>query len=793
MTVRRGFISVFAACAVGAAALSVTVTPSASAASGAASQRVLPVSVLECVGGQVDVNNAAIDALTTIPGVEGRPVADRLIAARPYASIEHLQAVSGIGPGGLSRIVASGRACVAMPQAVGIPPAFDLCTAGSVDLNTSPFAQAEAIFGKGTAERLRAAQARPMWKVEHALAIAGIGPGRIKNHHLCVTPPTLHDIDTATSWTWLDAEVGTTAVATTTDSMRLVADSGDLPGDGWIRIADVVANDTITQTEAWRRGLETAFEPAEFSPPTFETSVVKLDGTTLQPVHPVTLTYPLDPDEKELPPSVSRWENGHRVYSTDADATVDGDTITVEAMHLSVGQSTFGMVVVDFDLIFPVSGDRDQQVNWFEQRRRNVNGPACPDTGNSSPSRGTFGTVEGAPENVVTYCSYFDGNFATWRIQNNLPGPIEISPDQAFVYTRVSLAGDDFVGRSLLGYFGDDPGVYQSGSVWVPPGGVVEVQFRSHGQTNVRVGGSLKVAAAYTAANALFDEVLKKTFESGNIEQSALLASLRCMYSDDITTCLLDKNLPQLLKEAIKKVAENEVDAIRDAELRKLGKRIIRIIGIALDLGPFGSLANDSLTLRYDRPSAPARDRGRLIPPHCPVAWSDNLWEWTWDRGCVDAAYPVPPGQPTNGSDPTAAGTLILKRSNSVATFVLDTEGVAHPIPDGGTYICNAYHYPVMWNVDDTEWASLVTSLGAPATCPTGPSRALFPDTTEDFIVRQSDGSSFLVDFGRRGPIISGDAFNCLVERFLVWDWVSDDELEQIPRDPSIAARFCFP
>lgn len=793
MKIRWSFMSTFVAFAVGAAAISVSGTPSVDAEPGVASERVLPVSVLNCENGQVDVNSATVDALATIPGIGGKPIAERVVAARPYASVEHLQAVSGIGPGGLSSITASGRACVAMPSGAEIPPVFDLCTDGFTDLNTVPFAEAEVMFGKGTAQRLVGAQAKPMWKVEHALAIAGIGPGRIENHSVCVTPPTLHDIDTETSWTWLDADESTTAVATTTDIMMFVADSGDLPGDGWVRIADVVANGTIDQTEAWQAGLESAFDPAEFSPPTFDTSVVTPDGTELQPLHPVTLTYPLDQDEDELPPSVSRWENGHRVYSTDADATVDGDRITVEAAHLSVGQSSFGMVVTDFRFIFPVSGNRDQQANWFEQRRRNVNGPACPATGSSSPSKGMFGTVEGAPENVVTYCSYFDGNYATWRVQNNLPGPIEVSPDQSYVYTRVLLPGDDLVGRSLLGYFEDAPGLYQSGAVWVPPGSVAEVQFRSHGQTKVHVGGSLKVASAYTATKALFDEVLKKAYESGNIESSAVLASLRCMYTDDITTCLLDKNLPQVLKEAIKKVAENEVDSIRDRDLRKLGKRIIRIIAIASDLRPLGSLVNDSLTLRYDRPPAPTRDRGRLIPSNCAVTWSDGVWAWSWDPDCVDAAYPVPPGQPINGSDPSAAGTLILKRSNSVETFVLDTDGVAHPIPDGGTYVCNAHHYPVMWNVDDTEWASLVTSLGAAATCPTGPSRALFPDTTEDFIVRQPDGTSFVVDYGMREPILSGEAFNCLVERFLVWDWVSDDELEQIPRNSSIAARFCLP
>jgi cell division protein FtsB len=51
----------------------------------------------------IDLNTADIAALTSLPGV-GTSMAERIIAARPFASPEDLQRVSGIGPTALERI-----------------------------------------------------------------------------------------------------------------------------------------------------------------------------------------------------------------------------------------------------------------------------------------------------------------------------------------------------------------------------------------------------------------------------------------------------------------------------------------------------------------------------------------------------------------------------------------------------------------------------------------------------------------------------------------------------------------
>ncbi|MEO6729362.1 MAG: ComEA family DNA-binding protein [Candidatus Dojkabacteria bacterium] len=48
------------------------------------------------IGGKVNINTASKDALDALPGV-GPSTADKIIAARPYESIEDLKDVSGIG------------------------------------------------------------------------------------------------------------------------------------------------------------------------------------------------------------------------------------------------------------------------------------------------------------------------------------------------------------------------------------------------------------------------------------------------------------------------------------------------------------------------------------------------------------------------------------------------------------------------------------------------------------------------------------------------------------------------
>lgn len=50
-----------------------------------------------------DVNHADLDALSALPGI-GRRTAQRIVEARPFASVDDLLRVRGIGPRKLSRL-----------------------------------------------------------------------------------------------------------------------------------------------------------------------------------------------------------------------------------------------------------------------------------------------------------------------------------------------------------------------------------------------------------------------------------------------------------------------------------------------------------------------------------------------------------------------------------------------------------------------------------------------------------------------------------------------------------------
>ena len=154
-----------------------------------------------------------------------------------------------------------------------------------------------------------------------------------------------------------------------------------------------------------------------------------------------------------------------------------------------------------------------------------------------------------------------------------------------------------------------------------------------------------------------------------------------------------------------------------------------------------------------------------------------------------------PTGQPPTGDIDQYSGVRILKRSGSTASFVLDVNGVAHHIPDNGTYVCNARFMPTIFNVDDAEWASLVTGgVGTDATCPSGEPRNLSPSNPrDDFLLRLEDGSIYIVDEGYVVPLFSGqEHFDCLAESFLVWDFVTADEFSRFDRHPFVAARGCL-
>jgi hypothetical protein len=150
---------------------------------------------------------------------------------------------------------------------------------------------------------------------------------------------------------------------------------------------------------------------------------------------------------------------------------------------------------------------------------------------------------------------------------------------------------------------------------------------------------------------------------------------------------------------------------------------------------------------------------------------------------------PVPAGQPPSGDiGPVTSGDalpahVLLKRAGSIASYYLDPNRVAHPITDGGIYICLARYMPTWFGVDDTEWADVVHAVGSDATCPPAPDglmpRSLQPSSTHNFLLLNHNepfGWYYVRSDGIKVRVFD-DEPSCLFDHTLVWDWASWSEL----------------
>jgi hypothetical protein len=155
---------------------------------------------------------------------------------------------------------------------------------------------------------------------------------------------------------------------------------------------------------------------------------------------------------------------------------------------------------------------------------------------------------------------------------------------------------------------------------------------------------------------------------------------------------------------------------------------------------------------------------------------------------------------PKNGAIEPVTGVRIVKRVASRSAYVL-RDGVAHSIPNGGTFICNAEYYPIEFNVPPAVWNKRVKAEGDDARCPAGRQPELGPATLatgylliERDEARETDprkGAWQVVD-GQRVPAPKeGPMFDCLSRRYLAWDYVSTQEIRAFPRHPTLRRARC--
>jgi competence protein ComEA len=122
----------------------------------------------QAVGGPVDLNTADKAALEALPGV-GPAVADRIIAARPFKSVDDLKNVKGIGDARFAAI--KDMVVVGEEEVVAHPK---LQPGQTININTASQDQLESLLGVGPVKAQAIIAGRPYAKIEDIMKVRGI-------------------------------------------------------------------------------------------------------------------------------------------------------------------------------------------------------------------------------------------------------------------------------------------------------------------------------------------------------------------------------------------------------------------------------------------------------------------------------------------------------------------------------------------------------------------------------------------------------------------------------------------
>ncbi|MFN2506275.1 MAG: hypothetical protein ABR540_19020 [Acidimicrobiales bacterium] len=714
--------------------------------------------LMKCMPGQVDINHAPVGELVTRLLLDVA-VAERLISQRPYLQPSDLTVVNGIGPGTRNRILSAGSACATLTSEP--PPAGAVCADPLlVDLQLASAGDLEKRLGLSSPGAAAVVAGRPYAQQAHVTPerVPGLGKGnydRLKARS-CLTPATVETGTKRFQWVY-----SSSAATVRRGGYSLAVPAGVIDGVGsWVSIEGLATSPVPLEGPAanfhiwspWANGTDTVTVGLPVNDQL--TSLLAL-GLVRTVAH-----VPADPsDLKALELSVP------------SNTVVEGGTIFAATTELS----SFVSTVIDsaFFVISPVIGPVLRYVSFgdfVEAQMQSYLGlrasmPRCP---NGPPPRtftagSAIATDPALERPPLLYCVDTAANGdALWRLMNNSGSVLSVYTGLTGV-TIADIGGgsgrpggtDEFLVDSTYDLWNNttshDEATQSRVSGEVPPG--AELVLRGPVGT-VQASVPVEVSTTFTVGTLALRSV------------GALLPDeLKLLFSS--TKCGV--NAFNILTEP-KALAGCAVD-IADALLKWFVGVVLAVADAVLSL---------EATIRGELSGPWSLELSHLAPPPPP-----------------SANQPGGGGSPSPGGSPAPDGSMIIKVGWDA--WLLDVNGVAHRIQDGGAYECLADRYPVRYDLSPAEFSLFAPGgVGGVANCPFNiPEVVIAPDTADreygihGTMLRQSDGTTWLIDQnGYRSPVASG-SFNCFADLYLVWDLVEWEEVQRFTRDPSIVTRFC--
>lgn len=717
--------------------------------------------LMACDGGQTDINHAAVAELTSTLGLDVA-VANRLAAARPYLQPSDLLVVNGIGPDKVTSITSQDIACATL---ITEPPAAgDACTTTNlVDLQLATERQLRDRLGLSKPQAVAIVKARPYAVKSHVTPerVPGLGKGGYDKlaRATCLTPPT---VDTGTTrWEWIYSTTAAT-VARGDYSISVPANVINAVG-AYVSVEQLTSSPIPLEGPAGDFHIWAPWEDGN-STVTVGVPTNNTLSSLVSAGHVSTLAHV--PDDPTDLPSIE--------LSTPANTTVQDGVVLAQTTSLSTFVTTaidvafFSGPVGSALRFFGVNDYIKQQALAF--LAQTATPPTCPRgaparTWTSGDAVTTSSELSPARPPLLFCVDTASNGDAFWRLRNN-SGSV-LSVDASPTSVKIADVGGPIPAAGGTGNFIVD----QTYDVWNLTGSHNEDEI-SRAKAEVPPAAEVVLRVPEYAVDQIIQFEVASAFNVGTLALRSVGQLMPPAVAASFAGANCGLNTYNMLTDATA-LANCTVD-VTDAVLR-WG------VGLALVVGDAVATVETGI-------------RGEIGGP-----WQLNV-SHEGPPADPTTSQPTGPGSPTPGGSPAPDGKMILKVSTGPESWLLDAEGVAHPIPDGGTYECLADRYPVRYHLEPHEFGLFATGgIGDSAVCPLDmPPVTFAPDTaTETYgingsIIRREDGAAWIVDAnGYRAPILDGATFNCFADLYLVWDLLTTRQVEQFPRDPSVAARFC--